>query len=284
MNAIRRFGAAVREFLWARIHYIILTFFITLFAAVLFYPRFIVTVNPGEAGVLYKRFGGGTVVDHVYREGLHFLWPWNRMYVYNVRTQALEHTFETLSSNGLPMQVEITIRYLPYYDLVGVLHQRVGPDYVNIIVLPEVKGTIREAFGQHTDEEIYRTQRGVVQKLVSESLTQTGERYVRIDDVLIKRIILPQKVQAAIEEKMTQKHRALAYEYILQREEKEADRKRIEAAGIRDFQQIIGSTLTEDILRAKGIAATQEIAQSPNAKVVVIGSGKDGLPIILGGQ
>jgi len=252
-----------------------------LFFLVYFWPQIFITVHSGQAGVLYKRFAGGTVVDRLYGEGFHVIFPWNIMTIYDVRYQAAPHQLEILSNKGLKVQVFLTIRFRPEAEVLGVLHQVVGPEYVQRIVIPEVEAVLRTVLGQYDAEEIYTTKRGVIREVVNESLEQVSQRFVKIDDVMITGVDLPAKIRAAIEAKMEEQQLAEAYVFKLEREKQEAERKRIEATGIRDYNRTVEASLSERVLKWKGVEATRELATSPNAKMVVIGGGKDGLPIIL---
>ena len=162
------------------------------------------------------------------------------------------------------------------------LHQHVGPDYINAIVIPEIEAIIRTNLGKMSAEEIYMAATPILESTVNKAVEKISERFVRIDDVLIKKIILPEFVKQAIENKMQEKHLALAYEFKLQRERQEAERKRVEALGIKTYNDLINTSLTSEMLKWKGILATESIAQSPNTKVVIIGNGENGLPVILG--
>jgi regulator of protease activity HflC (stomatin/prohibitin superfamily) len=204
------------------------------------------------------------------------------MYKYNVRNQTHSHEMVALTLKGLPVTLKLSIRYLPHLVSLGVLHKKIGPDYLNIIVIPEVEASIRAIIGQFDPEQIYTTKRTVIRQLVNDMHEEVSQRFITIDDVLIREIVLPDTIAKAIENKLAERERLEAYQFILGREKQESERKRIEAAGIRDYQRIIAETLTDDILKVKGILATQEIAKSNNTKIVVIGTGKDGLPIILG--
>jgi len=260
-----------------------LLIFLLIFLLLFFYlfNSIVITIGPGEAGVLYRRFYGGTVVDKVYPEGVKFIFPWNRMHVYNVRVQQVSHEFSVLTKNGLKIDLNLSIRYHPEYLFLGVLHKKVGPDYVNAIVIPEIEQVLRVLLGRLSAEEVYRTKRAIIAKSINAAIDQIARRYVRVDDVIIKMIRLPETVERAIQDKMTQKHIADAYDYRIEREKKEAKRKRIEGKGIRDQLNIIAEALPEDkIVDWLGIKATLQLSESKNAKVVVIGSGEKGLPII----
>lgn len=248
---------------------------------VYFWPKIFITVHSGEAAVLYKRFLGGTVVDKVYAEGFHVVLPWNIMTVYDVRYQALLHKLNVLTNKGMKITVSLTIRYRPETDVLGVLHQVVGPNYLDKIVIPEVESTVRAVLGRYDAEEIYTTRKGVIQQVMNTSLDQVAQRYVKIDGVMITGVDLPPKIEEAIEMKLEEQQIAEAYTFKLDRENKEAERKRIEAEGIRDYNNTIESSLSENVLKWKGVEATRDISKSPNSKVVIIGGGKDGLPVIL---
>jgi len=257
--------------------------FIALIAILIFSNATFMTIDAGERGVLFKRFSGGLDKETIYEPGFHIIAPWNNMYVYNVREQQLEEEMEVLSSNGLNIKVDITVRVNPEYDQIGYLHETFGIDYLNSLVRPEVRSSVRQILGQFTPEELYSTRRDEVQSLIQENLEETlGKNYVELRATLIRDIELPEKVRTAIEEKIEAEQLALKYEYILAQERKEAERKIIEAEAKAEANQILNASLTSNILRDKGIEATLELANSQNAKVVVVGSGESGLPLILG--
>jgi regulator of protease activity HflC (stomatin/prohibitin superfamily) len=206
------------------------------------------------------------------------------MYIYNLRTQEISDSVDVLTHNGLSIHLDLSVRFFPNRSILGLLHKNVGPNYPSIIVLPEIEHVVRTVIGQYRAEEIYTAQNAIVEKIVSESYREIEERFVNLDDVLIRKIVLPETIQNAIQRKIEQQQLVQEFDYRLQSSMKEAQRKRIEAEGISNYNQIIGQSITEEILKFKGIEATQELAKSENAKVVVIGSGKDGLPIILGNQ
>ncbi len=271
--------------IWERIrrnwHFVAILLMIFLLIAAYLYDRIVITVKPGEGGVLYKRFGGGTVIDKVYAEGIHFILPWDYMFIYNVRVQETSRDFDVLTKNGLKVHLYISIRFAPEYHLLGVLHQRVGPNYVNIVVVPEIEAVLRVIIGRMEAEEVYTTERAIIEKSLNEAVEQVAQRFVIVDDVIIKKIHLPSSVEKAIQNKIEQKHIAEAYIFRLQREKREAERKRIEAQGIHDYNRTVAQSLTPEVLRWKGIQATLELSRSSNAKVVVVGSGgTGGLPLI----
>jgi regulator of protease activity HflC (stomatin/prohibitin superfamily) len=243
--------------------------------------RVVITVHSGEAGVLY-RWVSGTEMNQIYGEGLHVLWPWNRMYIYNVRLQTKERNYTMLTKDGLPIDLQIAVRYQPDLRLLPLLHVTVGPEYLDKVVFPETEAVLRRAVGQYTPEQVYTSKLGFLESVVISSLTSVEDRYVIVDNVLVRNVELPAAVRLAIERKLTLSEEQKAYRYRIEIEEEEAKRKAIEAGGIQKYQDTIKQSLTEDLLRWQGVQATKDLATSPNSKTVVIGSGKDGLPLILG--
>ena len=247
-----------------------------------FWHRIVISIRSGEGGVLYQRFFGGTITDYVYPEGIHLIFPWDNMTIYNARIQTLLHDFEVLTNRGLPIKLKLAIRFRPEYDMLGVLHQQVGPDYVSTIIIPEVESVLRRNIGHLQPQEIYVNKEGVLTNIILHALEEAGQKFVIIDDVIIREVVLPTAIQQAIENKLVEEQRHEAYTFILEREKQEAERKRIEAQGIKDYQDTISQTLTEQLIKWQGVQATLEIAQSENSKIVIIGAGEQGLPVILG--
>ncbi|MGB3548603.1 MAG: prohibitin family protein [Saprospiraceae bacterium] len=258
--------------------------FVALIVIVLFSNATFITIEASERGVLFKRFSGGLDKDNIYSPGFHVVAPWNQMYVYDVREIKVEEQLEVLSSNGLNISVDVTVRFRPDFGKIGEIHEQFGRDYVERLVRPEVRSSVREVIGQFTPEELYSSKRNEVQTLIETDMTaKLGNNYVILKAVLIRDIELPDKVKTAIEEKLQAEQLALKYEYILDQERKEAERRIIEAEAKARSNEILNASLTDKILRDKGIEATSELASSPNSKVIVIGGGDDGLPLILGG-
>ncbi len=262
----------------------ILLFFLTItILLVLLAPRIFISIGPGHAGVLY-RFFVGTEMTKIYGEGLHVIFPWNRMYTYDMRLQMRGKEYTLLTNTGLPVTLKVAVRYRPDIRLLPTLHVNVGPDFLDKIVFPEIESVLRRYVGQYDPEEVYTSKRGFLESILISSLTEAENRYVVIDDVLVTSVELTLPVREAIERKLVLQEERKAFEHRIAIERSEAERKRIEAQGIQDYQRIISSTLSEDLLRWQGIQATRDLATSPNAKTVVIGAGKDGMPLILGGD
>lgn len=254
-------------------------------------PRVFVIVPAGHAGVLWRPLSSGTAILERYGEGMHVILPWNRMVLYDVRLIHGERAYDTISSTGLAMKVEIAVRYRLDREFAGLVHSRVGPNYPEVLIYPEIGAHVRELIGLYTPEELYTEKRAAIQeeikrRLVGEIADALGERLqshaggVVVDDVLIRSIELPELVAKAIERKTEQQQVMMEYDFRIAREAKEAQRKRIEAEGVRDFQSTVAGTITPEYLRLRGIEATSLLANSPNSKTVIIG-GRDGLPVIL---
>ncbi len=256
-------------------------------------PSIFYSVLPGEAAVVWFRFFGGTDINLVKGEGLRAKFPWDQAYIYDTRLQEKRQTFDVLTSDGLKVEMEISIRFRLHKTGLGALHKFIGPNYVEVLIFPEVGALARELVTEYRPADLYSQQRGVLQDrmlalLTDESLLMyeyDGEpqRAIHVEDVLIRNIALPPMVVKAIEEKLSQEQNMLEYDFRLRKEKKERERKRIEAQGIRIFQDIVSDGINERYLQWKGIDATLELARSNNAKIIVIGAGSDGLPIILGG-
>ena len=276
------FVRAVEDFLYRHRPALIITGLIALFLFVYFFPRIVIFVEAGEAAVKFRRFAGGTRIDRVYGEGIHFIFPWYSMAIYDVRVQEHEHNVELLTTNALRLEFQLSIRYRPEYNMLPVMHQEVGPEYMEKIVIPEVVSVLRTAVGSYTAEEVFTTKRGILDQVFNRAIDNVSQRYILVDQVIIRTIKLPPAVEQAVEQKIEQQHIAEAYEFRLDAEQKEARRKEIEAEGFRTYNQIVAESLSDEILRWKGIEATSEIAKSENSKVIVVGNGDDGLPIILG--
>lgn len=241
------------------------------------------TIQPGEKGVLFKRFGGGLEKDKIYSEGFHVIMPWNNMYIYDTRVKEAYEKMEVLSKNGLNIKIELSFRYYPKQDKIGYLHETVGKNFPESIIKPEIRSSTREVIGKYLPEELYSTKREAIQdEIFNQTAEALKEKFIVLDAVLIREVSLPQTLKNAIETKLKQEQESLEYEYRLTKERKEAERKIIEAKAKSEANEILDKSLTNKILRDKGIEATLKLAESPNSKVVVIGSGKDGLPIILG--
>ncbi|MFA6033912.1 MAG: prohibitin family protein [Myxococcota bacterium] len=237
-------------------------------------------IEAGHEGILYT-MSGGTQND-IYPEGWHLRAPWNSMIEYSIRTQDKEETLHILTKNGLPIDLQASVRFRVIPNEVPQLHKNIGPDYYGVIIAPVVRSESRKIGGRYLAEEIYSTKREMVEKEIFDEITRAvSGRHILIEAILIRNVVLPEGIVKAISSKLEEEQNALRMKFTLQREEQEAERKRIEATGIRDFQRVVSEGISDKLLQWKGVEATELLSKSPNTKVVIIGSGKNGLPLIL---
>ena len=243
-----------------------------------------VTMDAGEAGVVFKTFSGGVDTENVLGEGFHVILPWNKVIVYEVRQQEVKEKMEVLSSNGLEIEIDISIWYLVDFKNLPRLHQEKGINYRERVLKPAMRSAMRSVVGRYTPEEIYSTKRDAIQiEILDETKTILANQYILTERVLVRDIALPSTIKTAIEKKLKQEQESLEYEFKLIKQKKEAERLKIEAIGKAEANLILSASLTDKILREKGIEATLKLAESPNAKVVIVGN-SDGMPLILGNK
>ena len=252
---------------------------------VFLWPRIVVSVHPGELGVLYSRFFGGTILDRTYQEGLHVIPPWNILFIYDVRIQEETQVVNVLTLDGLTVTVQASLRYQIVRDRLPNLHQQIGPEYKKKIILPIMTSAVRQTIGSYRPDALYSTARQELQdKMLVDATEEMGRIPILIHGFVVKEIILPEQLSTSIVNKLVAEQQYLRYHYLLLEAKEEARRKAIEGQGIRYYQTLVNENMTENYLRYEGIQATAKLAASENAKVVVVGSGKDGLPIILNTQ
>ncbi|GHN00927.1 hypothetical protein WSM22_24160 [Cytophagales bacterium WSM2-2] len=241
------------------------------------------TISATERAIIFRPFGSGLDKENVIGPGTHVKAPWNDVYTYKVNETSSDENMDVLDKNGLSIHVDITVRFYPVPNKIGFIHEQFTKDYVNVLVIPEVRSTVRQVMGRYTAEEIYSTKRAEVET----SIKNETEKILNLNNVsatavLIRSIALPEQIKQAIENKLQQEQEALAYQFRLDKEKSEAERKRIAAEGESRANNIINNSLSDKLLKMRGIEATIELAKSPNSKVIVIGSGKEGMPLILG--
>jgi regulator of protease activity HflC (stomatin/prohibitin superfamily) len=241
------------------------------------------TINATQRAIIFYKFGSGLDKDNVIEPGVHMKAPWNEVFVYNVQETAQDENMDVLDKSGLSIHVDVTVRFKPVSDKIGYIYEKFNQDYVTVLVIPEVRSTVRQVMGRYTAEEIYSTKRAEVEETIeteSEKILQANN--VHMVALLIRSIQLPEQIRVAIESKLQQQQEALAYQFRLDKEKSEAERKRIAAEGEARANNIVNSSLSDKLLKMRGIEATLELSKSPNTKVVIVGSGKDGMPLILG--
>jgi prohibitin 1 len=237
-------------------------------------------VGTGHVGVitLFGRVTGETL-----GEGMHLISPLKTNNEMSIQTQTVKESASVPSSEGLMMSLDTSLIYHLNPDHAAEVYQKIGADYEDKVVEPTLRSAIRESTASHTANALYTGEREMVAKQIFDQVTtELNQRGLIVENVLLRDIQLPATLKASIEAKQQAEQEALAMNFRLQKETQEAQRKRIEAAGVRDFQQIVAQGITPSLLEWKGIEATENLAKSPNSKVVVIGNNKNGLPLILG--
>ncbi len=286
---------------------------------IVLWPYVVITVPSGRVGVLWKRFNGfdvycwcfvgrGTILDprELREEGLHIIAPWDRLFLYDLRLQSESESINAISKDGVSVTAQINVRYQLQHHTVAVLHKFIGPAYMTTVIGPEIGAQAREVISTYTAQQVY-TSRDAIQEQIQENaqkrlganlnklvqpeaMEQPDPKHyndflqgsIQILDTLVLSIELPPAIVSAINRQTEQFYLIQEYKFRVEREAQESNRKQIEANGIAAFQQTVSKGISDSYLRWRGIEATLALAQSPNAKIVVIGTGKDGLPIILG--
>lgn len=255
---------------------------IAAFLLVILFFSAVTRVGTGHVGVLTLF---GRVTGETLGEGIHFINPLKTNNELSVQTQTIKESASVPSSEGLMMSLDTSLIYHLNPDRAAEVFQKIGADYENIVVEPTLRSAIRESTASHTANALYTGEREMVAKQILDQITsELSKRGLTVENVLLRDIQLPTTLKAAIEAKQQAEQESLAMNFRLQKETQEAQRKRIEAAGVRDFQQIVAQGITPSLLEWKGIEATENLAKSPNTKVVVVGNSKNGLPLILGGE
>jgi len=240
-------------------------------------------VASGQRAVFFSKFGNGTEMGKIYQEGFNWHLLWNSMFVYKIQTQERKENLQVLSSDGATIRMEVSILFRPVLNKIDSLQITIGEAYYDVKVAPTVRGIARTVAGRYKPEEIYSTKRDELKKAITDALTDgMAAHFIEIQDVLVRDVEIPAKISEAINFKLTADQEAQKMEFTIQKERLEAERKKIEAQGISDFQQIVSAGITPSLLKWKGIEATLKIAESPNTKVIIVGNDAGSLPVILG--
>jgi regulator of protease activity HflC (stomatin/prohibitin superfamily) len=254
--------------------------FVLVFLIIVLWPTIFVDIQSGHAGVYFSLLFGGTDTKSVRGEGFQLKLPWDTIFDYDIRLQQVPYEFSVISGDGLQLQVRVSVRCRPLRQRLAVLQKDIGPDYVQKIVIPQTQLALRTVAGSYSAEKLYSTSRGILEEAMDKTIERLTGKYILIDQILITGVYIPDALKRAIEAKLTEQQNVIQYDYVLGVAKKEAERKRIEAEGIRDFQKIVTPGISPNFLRWKGIEATLDLAKSANAKVIVIGA-QNGLPLIL---
>ena len=241
--------------------------------------RLFTVIPAGHVGVV-DFFG--TVSSRTLKAGINVRNPLARIIKFSIKTQQVYEVMDVPSKEGLTVKLDASILFHLDPEKAAEIYKTVGANYVEILVEPQFRSVCRGVTAGYEAKALYTSQREELAHLITVDLLKlVAERGVIVETAPLRKIELPRKVTDAIEDKLKAEQESQRMEFVLTKEKQEAERKRIEARGIADFQQIVAQGISEPLLRWKGIEATEKLAHSENAKVVIIGAGKDGLPIIL---
>ncbi len=237
-------------------------------------------VQSGHRGIVFETLGHGTS-RKLLGEGMHVMPIWNGVIPYDLRVREFKETLQVLSNNGLMLKVDASVRYRPKAEELYELQTQIGPNYADILIAPVVRSEARKVFGRYAPEEIYSTRREEIEKQIFDEVAKALDgKHVVVEAILVRDVELPAAIQQAIGDKLAEEQRAQKMRFTLDRERQEAQRKQIEAEGIAKYQTIVRQGLTPEYLQYKGLEATQKIAESQNTKIIVVGGGKGGLPLV----
>jgi regulator of protease activity HflC (stomatin/prohibitin superfamily) len=239
-------------------------------------------VRTGHVGVVSVF---GRVTGQALPEGIHVVNPVANVTELSIKTQEIKEKAAVPSSEGLIMGLEASILYHLDPTQAATVYQQMGPTYADILLIPTFRSAIRAITAGNTAASLYSDGREkIAQQILEDVRRQVAPRGIIVENVLLRDLQLPETLRHAIEAKQQAQQEAQRMEYVLQREKQEAERKRVEAGGIKDFQDIVSQGISEKLLEWKGIEATMELVKSQNAKVIVVGNSKNGLPLIYSGD
>ncbi|MBN1118402.1 MAG: prohibitin family protein [Bacteroidales bacterium] len=255
---------------------------ISIIVFIIFIKSTFVFLEPTERGIVWKKYTNNLEIDNVRPGGLNIIAPWNELIAFDVAEQQIEETMDVLSVDGLSISLDVSIRFRPKSLEIGYLFESFRLDYVANLVRPELRSAVRRIIGQYTPEELYATKRQEIETLIQETTHSILDaNHVELRALLFRSIKLPETIKVSIEQKLMADQESQKREYMMQIAEKDAEIRITEARGKAEANKVLSASLTDKILQEKGIQATEELANSPNSKIIIIGSGKDGLPIIL---
>jgi len=224
----------------------------------------------------------GTVSDTTLKAGINPVNPLARVVKFTVKTQELREVMDVPSKEGLTVQLELSALFHLNPEKTAEVYKTIGPDYVHVVLVPQFRSVARGVTASYDARALYTSEREQLAQTILKDLQSIVEpRGITVESTPLRKVGLPAGLTSSIEQKLQAEQESQRMQFVLQKERQEAERKRIEAQGIADFQAIVTKGISEQLLRWKGIEATEKIAASSNTKVVIIGSGKDGLPLIL---
>ncbi len=258
-----------------------ITLIISIAAGIFAFVQIFTVIPAGTVGVVDFL---GTVSDQTLKPGVNLVNPMARIIKYSFKTQEIKETMTVPSKEGLSVNLELSLQFRLDPSKTNEIYKSIeGGDYLNVILVPQFRSVTRGVTAKYEAKALYTASRKQLEdEIVNELMHLVSDRGIIIEKAPLRQVALPERLTKSIEEKLQAEQESQRMSFILQKEEQEADRKRIEAKGIADFQTIVSNGINENLLKWKGIEATEKLANSPNSKVIVIGSGKDGLPLILG--
>lgn len=258
-----------------------ITLIISIVAAIFAIVQIFTVIPAGTVGVVDFL---GTVSDNTLKPGVNLVNPLARIIKYSFKTQEIKETMTVPSKEGLSVNLELSLQFRLDPSKTNEIYKSIeGGDYLNVILVPQFRSVTRGVTAKYEAKALYTASRKQLEdEIVNELQHLVSDRGIIIEKAPLRQVALPERLTKSIEEKLQAEQESQRMSFILQKEEQEADRKRIEAKGIADFQTIVSNGINENLLKWKGIEATEKLANSPNSKIVVIGSGEDGLPLILG--
>ncbi|HEX2867299.1 MAG TPA: prohibitin family protein [Ignavibacteriales bacterium] len=227
----------------------------------------------------------GMVSDNTLKAGVNLVNPLANVVKFNIKTQEIKENMNVPSKEGLSIQLEISVLYSLNPENASRVYKTLGENYAEIILVPQFRSVVRGVTSSYEAKALYTSQREELSNRIEKELSRlVNPRGITVEAAPLRQIVLPAGLTASIEEKLKAEQESQRMEFVLRKETQEAERKRIEAKGIADFQEIVSKGISAQLLKWKGIEATEKLANSPNSKIIVIGSGKEGLPVILGGD
>ena len=251
-------------------------------ACVIAFLQVFTVIPAGTVGVIDFL---GMVSDQTIKSGVNIVNPLANVVKFNIKTQEIKEVMNVPSKEGLSVQLEISLLFHLNPDNASKIYKTVGEDYQEVILNPQFRSVVRGVTAKFEAKALYTSGREILSKEIEQELSHlVSPRGITIESAPMRQINLPEGLTASIEDKLKAEQESQRMEFILKKETQEAERKRIEARGVADFQDIVSKGISAELLKWKGIEATEKLANSPNSKIVVIGSGKDGLPLILSGN
>jgi regulator of protease activity HflC (stomatin/prohibitin superfamily) len=256
--------------------------FVLLFLGVYLIPSMLVYIYPGQAGLLFHAISKVPLPERIYQEGAYLIAPWNKMYIYDMTKQKRTVEIDALSNNGLIMTLRVSVIFHPDAKYLKNLLLHIGADYTDKVIIPNIHSAVRQVIGDYTPEALYTTARKTLHaKIVAEVSREFSGLPFLVEDVVVEKLTMPESINNAIENKLKAQQDALAYPYLLAKQQDEAKRQKIEATGIDEYQTIVGANLSPELLKWLEIRTLHDLSLSQNSKVIVLGGQAPSLPLVL---